>query len=97
MVKLTPLNDNIIVKAVSREATTKSGIVLPDTAEKERPEQGEIIAVGPGKVLDSGERQPISVRVGQKVLFASYSPKEVKVDEEEYLVISESDILAIVE
>lgn len=95
--KLIPLNDKIIVKAISDEKTTESGIVLPDTVDKERPEQGEVIAVGPGKMLDNGQRQQTSVKVGQKVLFTKYSPNEIKIDEEEYLVISESDILAIIE
>ena len=97
MSKLTPLNDKVIVKAISEEKTTESGIVLPDTVDKERPEQGEIIAVGPGKMSDNGQRQTMSVSVGQKVLFTKYAPNEIKIDEEEYLVISESDILAIIE
>ena len=97
MPKLTPLNDKVIVKALSDEKITESGIVLPDTVDKERPEQGEVIAVGPGKVLDNGQRQAPAVQIGQKVLFTKYSPNEIEVEGEEYLVISESDILAIIE
>lgn len=97
MPQLIPLNDKIIVKAISDEKTTESGIVLPDTVDKERPEQGKVIAVGPGKMLDNGQRQQIAVKVGQKVLFTKYAPNEIKIDEKEYLVISESDILAIIE
>jgi chaperonin GroES len=97
MPKLTPLNDKVIVRGISDDKTRKSGIVLPDTVDKERPEQGEVIAVGPGKILDNGQRQTPSVQVGQKVLFTKYSPNEIEVDGEEYLVISESDVLAITE
>ncbi|HBH46262.1 MAG: co-chaperone GroES [Candidatus Jacksonbacteria bacterium RIFOXYC2_FULL_44_29] len=97
MSKLIPLNDKVIVKPVGREKTTESGIVLPDTVDKERPEQGKVIATGPGKMMDSGTRQAMSVKVGQKVLFTKYSPNEVEIEKEEYLVISESDILAIIE
>src|SRR3989338_773522 len=97
MAKLIPLHDKVIVKALDKEKMTSSGIVLPDTVDKERPEQGEVVAVGPGKLLDNGARSPLSVKVGQKVLFTKYAPNEVKVDEQEYLVISESDVLAIIE
>ena len=94
---LKPLSDHLIVKAVVEDKTTKSGIVLPDTVDKEKPETGEVMAVGPGRVLDNGNRLPISVKVGQKILFKKYSPDEVKVNGEEYLVLSESDVIAIVE
>ncbi len=101
MAKLIPLHDKVVVRAKEKEDTTKAGIVLPDTVDKERPEKGEIIAVGPGKMLENGTRQAMSVKVGQTVLFTKYAPNEVKIDEkgkeEEYLVISESDILAIIE
>lgn len=101
MAKLIPLHDKVIVKPKGKEDKTKSGIVLPDTVDKERPEKGEIIAVGPGKMSDTGTRQAMSVKVGQTVLFTKYAPNEIKLDEggkeEEYLVISESDILAIIE
>ncbi len=95
-VKLRPLGDRVVVKAISRESVTKSGIVLPDTA-KEKPQEGEILAVGPGKVLDNGKRVTLEVSVGQKVLFAKYGGTEVKMDGEEYLILRESDIMGIVE
>jgi chaperonin GroES len=95
-VKLRPLGDRVVVKATSRETVTKSGIVLPDTA-KEKPQEGEILAVGPGKVLDNGKRVTLEVKVGQKILFAKYGGSEVKIDGEEYLILRESDIMGIVE
>ena len=90
-----PLGDRVVVKPAAEEEVTKSGIVLPDTVDKERPEKGEVIAVGEGKILDSGERAKMSVKVGDIVMFKKYSPDEIKIDDVEYLVISESDILAI--
>lgn len=95
--KLKPLNDHVIVKAISENEITKSGIVLPDTIDKEKPEKGEVVAVGQGKLLDNGQRAMMSVKIGDKVMFKKYSPDEIKVDDEEYLIISESDILAIIE
>src|SRR6266849_1161862 len=95
-VKLRPLGDRVVVKATSRETVTKSGIVLPDTA-KEKPQEGEILAIGPGKVLDNGKRVTLEVKVGQKILFAKYGGTEVKIDGEEYLILRESDIMGIVE
>ncbi len=95
-VKLRPLGDRVVVKAISRETVTKSGIVLPDTA-KEKPQEGEVLAVGPGKVLDNGKRVTLEVSAGQKVLFAKYAGSEVKMDGEEYLILRESDIMGIVE
>jgi chaperonin GroES len=97
MPKLRPLGDRVIVKPVAKEEMTKTGIILPETVDKERPEQGEIIAVGPGKLLDNGTRAAISVKIGDKIVFKKYSPDEVKIEEVEYLVISESDIMAVVE
>src|SRR2546423_8449936 len=94
--KIQPLGDRVVVKPLDRETVTKSGIVLPDTA-KEKPQEGEIIAVGPGKVLDNGIRTILEVKTGQRVLFAKYSGTEVKVESEEYLILRESDILGIVE
>ncbi|HOZ53677.1 MAG TPA: co-chaperone GroES [bacterium] len=95
--KLKPLNNHVIVKASSKEEITKSGIVLPDTMDKEKPEQGEVIAVGPGKLIDNGNRSEMTVKIGDKVVFKKYSPDDIKIDGEEYLVISENDILAIIE
>lgn len=93
---LRPLNDHVLVKPVAKEERTATGIILPDSS-KEKPEKGEVIAVGPGKLNDNGIRQPMSVKVGDKVLFTKYSPNEVKVDDQEYLILSESDVLAILE
>ncbi|MBI5077143.1 co-chaperone GroES [Candidatus Falkowbacteria bacterium] len=93
---LKPLNEHVIVKPLSKEEKTASGIILPDTV-KEKPEQGEIIAVGPGKILENGQRALMSVKIGDKVIFTKYSPNEIKVDNQEYLVLNESDILAIIE
>ncbi|MDD5438107.1 MAG: co-chaperone GroES [Patescibacteria group bacterium] len=95
--QLRPLNDRLIVKALPKEEVTKSGIILPDTVDKERPEQGEVIAVGPGKLLDNGQRTPVSVQVGDKIIFKKYAPDEVKIEGAEYLVISEYDVLAVLE
>ena len=95
-VKIRPLGDRVLVKALSRETVTRSGIVLPDTA-KEKPQEGEILAVGPGKVMDNGKRTTLEVSVGQKVLFAKYGGTEVKLEGEEYLILRESDIMGIVE
>jgi len=97
MKKIRPLGDRVIVKPLGQEAVTASGIVLPDTADKAKPEQGEVLAVGPGKRLDSGEIAPMSVAVGDKVVFRKYSPDEIEVDGEDVLVISESDIVGILE
>ena len=95
--KLRPLGDHVIVKPMKAEEVTKSGIVLPDTADKEKPEQGEVIAVGPGKILENGNRAALSVKVGEKVVFKKYSPDEVKVEDEEFFVLSEADIIAVIE
>ena len=95
-VKIRPLGDRVVVKPLSRETVTKSGLVLPDTA-KEKPQEGEILAVGPGKVLDNGKLTKPEVSVGQKVLFAKYAGTEFKQDGEEYLILRESDIMGIVE
>ncbi len=94
--ELRPLGDRVVVKALARETMTKSGIVLPDTA-KEKPQEGEILAVGPGKVLDNGKRTDLEVQIGQRILFARYAGTEVKIDGQEYLILRESDIVGIVE
>jgi chaperonin GroES len=95
-VKIKPLGDRIVVKALSSETTTKSGIVLPDTA-KEKPQEGEVLAVGSGKFLPNGKRVACEIEVGQRVLFAKYAGTEIKIDGEEYLILRESDIMGIVE
>ncbi|MDD4900901.1 MAG: co-chaperone GroES [Patescibacteria group bacterium] len=95
--KLKPLGDHVIVKPIVQDEVTKSGIVLPDTVDKEKPEKGEVVAVGAGKLLDNGQTAPMSVKLGDKVMFKKYSPDEVKVDGVEYLIISEGDVLAILE
>lgn len=92
-VRLQPLGDRVVIKEITREEVTKGGIVLPDTAQ-EKPQEGEVIAVGPGKVTDDGERIAMDVHVGDKVIYSKYAPTEIKVDGEEYLIVRESDILA---
>jgi chaperonin GroES len=93
--KLQPLGDRVVIKPTPREEMTKSGIVLPDTA-KEKPQEGEIIAVGPGAFDTDGKRMAMDVKVGQKVLYGKYAGTEFKVEEEELLIVSQKDILAIV-
>lgn len=94
---LKPLGDHIIVKPLSNEEVTKAGIVIPDTVDKDRPERGEVIAVGPGRVLDNGSRSPMEVSVGQKVVFKKYAPEEIKLDGQSFLVINISEVIAIIE
>jgi chaperonin GroES len=94
--KLRPLGDRVVIQPTPREEMTKSGIVLPDTA-KEKPQEGTILAVGPGRIGDDGKREPMDVSEGQKVLYAKYAGTEFKVDQEELLIVSQKDILAIVE
>ncbi|HHV62035.1 MAG TPA: co-chaperone GroES [Firmicutes bacterium] len=91
---IKPLEDRVVVKASTQEERTKGGIVLPDTA-KERPQEGEVIAVGPGKLLENGQRAPMDVKPGDKVIYAKYGGTEIKIDGEEYLILRQSDILAI--
>ena len=93
--KLIPLNDKIVVERLEAEAKTAGGIILPDTA-KEKPKQGKILAIGEGKPLETGKRAPFQVKVGDRVLFTSYSGSEVTVDGKEYLILTEDDILAVV-
>ena len=92
---LKPLGDRVVVKPVEREERTKSGIVLPDTA-KEKPQEGIVEAVGSGRLLDNGTKVPMELKVGDKILYAKYAGNEFKVDETEYLIISEKDVLAVV-
>ena len=94
--KLRPLGDRVVVKPTPREEMTKSGIVLPDTA-KERPQEGEVLAAGPGRILDDGKREAMDIKVGDKVLYAKYAGTEFKIEGEELLIVSQKDILAIVE
>jgi chaperonin GroES len=95
--KLRPLGDRVVVQPTAREEMTKSGIVLPDTA-KEKPQEGTIIAAGPGRLNDDGdEREQMDVKVGDKILYAKYAGTEFKVDDDEYLIVSQKDILAVVE
>ncbi|TAL19422.1 co-chaperone GroES [Patescibacteria group bacterium] len=96
MQKLRPLHDRVIVKPIEEAEATVAGIILPDTVDKEKPEKGEVIAVGPGK-YEEGKFVPMSVKVGDKVVFKKYSPDEVKIGEVEYLILSESDLMAIIE
>jgi chaperonin GroES len=93
--KLRPLGDRVVIQPTPREEMTKSGIVLPDTAQ-EKPQEGTIVAVGPGKILDDGKREAMDVKKGDKVLYAKYAGTEFKVDEEELLIVSQKDILAVV-
>ena len=95
--KIKPLSDHILIEPIKEEEKTKTGILLPETAEKERPEQGKVIAVGPGRKNKKGEYIPLDVNPGQKVLFTKYGPNEIKVDDKEYLIAKEEDILAILE
>jgi chaperonin GroES len=95
-VVLKPLEDRIVVKPLEAEQVTASGLVIPDTA-KEKPQEGEVLAVGPGRVDDSGKRIPLDVSVGDKVLYSKYGGTEVKYSGEEYLVLSARDVLAIIE
>ncbi len=94
--KIKPLGDRVVIKVIEDEEITKSGIVLPDTA-KEKPQQGEILAVGTGKTLDSGEKVPLEVSEGDVVIYSKYAGTEVKLEGEEVLILSERDILAKVE
>jgi chaperonin GroES len=92
--KLSPLADRVLVKPVQKEEMTKGGIYLPDTA-KEKPQEGEIVAVGPGKVNDEGKTIPLEVKVGDRVIYAKYGGSEIKIDDVEMIILRESDILAI--
>jgi chaperonin GroES len=93
---LKPLSDRIIAKSTGTEEVTKGGIVLPDTA-KEKPQEGEVIAVGPGKLLDSGKTVPMDVKVGDTIIFAKYGGTEIKVDGQEYIILRQEDVLAVIE
>ena len=94
--ELKPLSNKIILEPVSAEEKTKSGLIIPDTVNQEKPEQGKVLAVGPGKMLKNGQRSAMDVKVGDTVIFSKYSPSEIKLDGKEYLVVSEEDVLAVV-
>ena len=94
--KLRPLHDRIVIKRLDNERTTASGIVIPDNA-AEKPDQGEVVSVGKGKILDDGNVRPVDIEVGNKVLFGKYSGQTVKVDGDELLVLREDDIMAVIE
>lgn len=95
--QLRPVGDHLIVKPLPKEETSASGIIIPDTVDKERPERGEIIAVGPGRVLENGQRSVMEAKVGDKVVFKKYAPDEFKLDGVEYLVIKADDVMAVIE
>jgi len=95
--KIKPISDHVLIEAIAQEEKTKTGILLPETVEKERPEQGKIISVGPGRKTSAGKIVPMEVKAGNKVLFTKYGPNEIKVDGKEYLIAKEEDILAILE
>lgn len=100
MLKIKPLADRALIEPLSddeRAKKTKSGIIIPDTAEKEKPQEGRVVAVGEGRTLESGKVVSLSVKKGDRVLFSKYSPSEIKIDGKEYLIAKEEDILAIVE
>lgn len=92
-----PLSNHLFIEALEEEKTTKSGIVLPDTAEREKPVKGKVLAIGPGKMSEKGERIPMSVKVGDTVIFKKYGPDEIEIEGKKYLVGDEDDILAIIE
>lgn len=94
--ELKPLGSRVFIEPAEEEKTTESGIVIPETAEKERPIKGKILAVGPGRLNDKGNRVPVSVKEGDMVLFKKYGPDEVEIDGKKYLVADEEDILAVI-
>jgi chaperonin GroES len=94
--KIEPLHDKVVIRPLKEEEVTAFGIVLPDTVDREKPMQGEVVAVGPGKIKKDGSRTPMSVTVGETVLFTKYAPDEVEIEDEEYLVIEEEKILGII-
>jgi len=94
--KIRPLHDRVIVKRIEEEATTKGGIIIPDTA-KEKPIEGKVVAVGDGKILEDGKKQPLQVKVGNRILFGKYAGTEINIEGEEHLIMREDDIIGIVE
>lgn len=94
--KIRPLHDRILVQRIEEEQRTEAGIIIPDTA-KEKPIMGKVLAVGDGRILDNGQKQPLTVKVGDKILFSKYAGTEIKIKGEEYLIMREDDVLAIIE
>ena len=94
--KIRPLHDRVIVKRIEEEEKTKGGIIIPDTA-KEKPIEGKVVAVGAGKILENGKKQPLEVKKGDRILFGKYSGTDIKIEGEEHLIMREDDIIAIVE
>jgi len=94
--QIRPLHDRVIVKRVEEKEIVKGGIIIPDTA-KEKPMEGEVIAVGPGKILDDGKRSSMDVKAGDRILFGKYAGTEIKIDDQEYLILREEEILAVLE
>ncbi len=94
--RIRPLADRVVIKPQEKEEMTRGGIYLPDTASKEKPQEGTIMAVGEGKLDDNGKRTPVGVKTGDKVLFAKYAGTDIKIDDEDYLILAEKDILAVV-
>ncbi len=94
--KIKPLQDRLVIKRLEEEEKTKGGIIIPDSA-KEKPQEGRVVAVGDGKTLESGQKAPLTVKPGDKILFGKYSGTEIKIDGEEHLILREDDVLAIVE
>ncbi|MDD5700594.1 MAG: co-chaperone GroES [Dehalococcoidales bacterium] len=92
-VKLQPLADRLVVKPIQKEETTRGGIIIPDTV-KEKPQEGEVVAVGPGRMTDDGKRIALDIKVGDRVIYSKYGGSEIKVDDEEMIILRESDILA---
>ncbi len=94
--RIRPLADRVVIRPQEKEEKTRGGIFLPDTASKEKPQEGTVMAVGEGKLDDNGKRTPVSVKTGDKVLFAKYAGTEIKIDDEDFLILAEKDILAVV-
>ncbi|MFW5782140.1 MAG: co-chaperone GroES [Candidatus Muiribacteriaceae bacterium] len=97
MATLKPLGNRVIVEVKKEEEKTKGGLVLPDTASKDKPQEGVVVAVGPGKMMDNGNTIEVQVKQGDKIIFSKYSGTDIKLDEEEFLILTENDILAVVE
>ncbi|HME46008.1 MAG TPA: co-chaperone GroES [Syntrophorhabdales bacterium] len=94
--KIKPLQDRLVIKRIEEEEKTKGGIIIPDSA-KEKPQEGRVVAIGDGKTLESGQKAPLTVKPGDKILFGKYSGTEIKIDGEEHLILREEDVLAIVQ